>query len=184
MAIIYELWVECLVAADAEHLAHHFNHWKHTLLNGQTVTWAATLDPYRDLPTAVSISSNQVYYSHIRNLAAALILTEAALHLYQHLRSAPPFRYARVDWEAGHIPLTDLPEWLEPYDDKGHTLPFECVIDDELYHTLDRPRRFTPFRPGYWWRPYEGEIYRPLRSEDQPALNRLYDSFFKNTEVL
>ncbi len=98
------------------------------------------------------------------------------MHLYHHLLSAPPFRYARLDLEAANIPMNELKDYISVYPDGQRDLSIPCVVDDHLLEELGNPPGFRKFRDGYSWIPYRGESYRPLGSNDFPELLRLYKS--------
>jgi hypothetical protein len=173
MAIIFELWAECLDQPTAQAFVQHFSHLHFTLLTGRVIQWQTSLEQHSTAGTSISGSSADLSSYGVRSLQDALEATEVGLRLYHHLKSAPAFRFARIDWEAGNIPLRDLPEFVETWASGERQLSLECVVDDELYQDLGAPQHFVPFRPGYWWRTYSGEIYRPLHSNEQKVLNQL-----------
>lgn len=104
--------------------------------------------------------------------------TEAGLRLYAHLKTGPPFTFARVAWEAANVPASDLGEYLIRLPNGACRLDLECVLSDDLYIKLGSPEACHPFRPEYWWTRYTGERYQPLYSNDQVALNALCRQLF------
>lgn len=111
-------------------------------------------------------------------LKSVLDTTESGLRLLHHLKTGPPFRYARVGWEAGLIPMDDLNEWKAPVLPGECRMEIECVMNDLLYRELGSPKFCFAFREGYWWTRYQGERYLPLCENDQPALKALSRSLF------
>ena len=105
-------------------------------------------------------------------------MTEAGLHLFHHLKTAPPFRFARAAQESSLIRLAELADFFEK-DLRGVThTSLDCVLDQELYDQLGQPTLFGPFRPGYFWHHYTGEVYKPMGSNDQPALDDICRKLF------
>jgi hypothetical protein len=173
MAIIFELWAECHDPLSAQALVAHFADQHETLLTGRTIVWQAGLEPSAADQHAVTVWSPDLSRFGVRTIQDVVETTEAGLRLYHRLLLAPDFRFARADWQAGNIPLADLPEWVDVWAGGERHLDLDCVMDDALYQELGAPRYYTQFRPGYWWHPYRGERYRPLHSSDQHDLNRL-----------
>jgi hypothetical protein len=173
--IVFEMWAECAGEDECRALAEHFDGLRHTLLTGREVRWEASAE----LPElAVSVLSADLSSSGVRTLTDALETSEAGLRLYAHLRSAPPFRFARVAFEAGITPMKRLGGHVIPLRTKGSRLDVECVMDDALYRQLGSPNFCAEFRPGYWWTYYRGESYRPLLADDQPALKEIRRGLF------
>ena len=176
MAIVFELWAECATDADCENLVKHFDGFKADLLTGRTIFFHAG-HPYH-WKTSMCVSSRDLSNAGVRNILDAIETTEAGLRLYHHLKSGPPFRFARVAWEASLIPMAELNEYVAPLLPAECRLEIECVMDDALYRQLGSPAWCFPFRQGYWWTRYRGERYLPLGSNDQPALDNLRSSLF------
>jgi hypothetical protein len=177
MAIIFELWAECRDDEGARRLVEHFDGLSHTLLTGKTITWSAGVDQVWGIPSAVSIYSLDLSRRGVCSLTDALEATEGGLRLLHHLMAAPDFRYARLDWEAGCIPMAELPEWVTTRaDGRDRDLNIQCVIDETLWVALGQPLDMPPFRPGYRWKRYQGEVYRPLGSVDHPELRHLRET--------
>ena len=178
MALIFELWAECRDSQGLSRLAEHFCGVSHTLLSGRTIAWApAIVGPPHYVP-GLSVCMPGLSNRGVRTVSDALEVTEAGLRAYHHLLGAPPFCYARVEWEAANIPMSDLPDFVSTLATGERRLSLSCVTDSALWEELGRPMDFTPFRPGYVWRPYGGESYRPLGSNDHPELWRLRNELF------
>jgi hypothetical protein len=181
MAIIFELWAECGDEAACAALVEHFASFECQLLSGRTLKWHASVDG--SLATAATVWSPDLSRRGVRTVQDAIETTEAGLHVYHHLKSGPDFVFARAGWEAGAVPLSDLPEYLTSQPDGQCRLDVECALDDATYQRLGSPRFCYPFRPGYWWTRYSGETYRPLYSNDEEGLNErcrsLFPEYFK-----
>lgn len=178
MAIIFELWAECKDEQSISVLAHHFEGFKPILSTGREIALFVEIINKAPNRFALRVSLTGLSRSGVRTLQDALETTEVGLQLYYHLKSAPDFRYARVDWEAENITLTDLPEWIETMHDGEKRFQIECVVYNELYEQLGKPKFCHPFRSGYWWTRYKGESYRPLYSGDQKSLNEFCRKLF------
>jgi hypothetical protein len=77
--------------------------------------------------------------------------SEAGFLLYEHLRSAPPFRYAIVGWE-----VDGFAEEQELDSADLQTLD-GLVLSREFCERLDCFSKFEPFASKYFWLPYRGE---------------------------
>jgi len=178
VAIIFELWAECADRRACEMFASHFHGLVFDLQTGTRIQWQAAVEELPPDVVGVCAWAPELSRSHVRSVEDALEATEAGLRLYKHLTTAPPFRFARIDWEARNIPVRDLKDFVESLDTTERRLGIECVLDDELYEALGAPKFCYPFREGYRWTRYRGEIYRPLYSNDQPTLNELCRRLF------
>jgi hypothetical protein len=88
---------------------------------------------------------------------SAYLMTELGILLYQHLKLAPAFRYALVGVEVDEFrTYSELQAELPNLHFPG------LVLADAIYQAKRLPRTFQPFSLGYFWQPYEGEVYRPL----------------------
>ncbi len=165
MAIVFELWVECATDTDCDNLIKHFDGHSATLLSGRSDLLQGRDCYVYSQGTAMRVWSPDC---HAAGLQGALDLTESGLRLYHHLKNTPPFRYGRVAWEAGCVPMADLEHWVQEIKPGECRLEVECVMDEALYAQLGQPRFCYPFRDGYWWTRYQGQAYSPLQSNDQP----------------
>jgi len=174
MAIVFEMWAECATAEDCRVLVGHFDGLRMTLLTGRTVTWKSEV-----VPSSAAAMRGWSPDLTSGGLNGVLERTESGLRLYHHLKEGPAFRFARVAWEAGCVPMADLPHYVDASYKPGKCrLEVECVVDEALYRQLGSPEFCFPFREGYWWTRYGGESYAPLNSPDQSALNELLRSLF------
>jgi hypothetical protein len=179
MPFLFALWVECNSEQENLFLAQHFNSFQPVLTSKQKLNISIEIinEPAKSF-FAVQIIPLDLSRFGVRTLVDALVCTEVGLLLYHHLKTAPDFQFARVDWEPQLITMKELSEWLEPMATGEYRLPLNCVMSDNLYNQLGKPRFFFPFRKGYWWNKYDGETYRPLNSGDQPGLTNLHRQLF------
>jgi hypothetical protein len=77
--------------------------------------------------------------------------SEVGFLLYEHLKSAPFFRYAMVGLEVdGFLEESEFKTTdLNRYDG--------IVLSKDFYESLDVQYELEEFSPGYYWRPYLGE---------------------------
>lgn len=88
----------------------------------------------------------------------AYLMTHLGLAFYQRLKTAPSFRYALVGVEVDEFRTYN--ELLEEED-----LDFPgLVLSESLWQEMGSSPVFQPFSSGYVWKPYEGEVYKPLIS--------------------
>lgn len=73
---------------------------------------------------------------------------QLAIFLYEHLRTAPPFRFAVVGLECHEFEVF-IRGALEAFDG--------LVVSRQIYHEAGRPREFQPFAPGYFWVPFTAQ---------------------------
>ena len=71
---------------------------------------------------------------------------EFILFLYEHLRRAPPFRFAVAGIECHDFSLCDRDGRLSPIDG--------LVICDQVFVDAGSPAAFQPFAAGYHWIPF------------------------------
>ncbi len=89
---------------------------------------------------------------------SAYLMTKLGIALYQRLRSAPDFRYAIVGLE-----VDEFRTYSELIEEAPAALSFPgLVLSDAVWQSMRSPSTLRPFSPGYFWQPYEGEVYRPL----------------------
>ncbi len=77
--------------------------------------------------------------------------TEIGFLLYEHLKSAPSFRYAAVGWEV--VEFRNFSE-LESSDLE---ILDGLVLSKEMWERLGGSSSLESFGPDYYWRPYRGE---------------------------
>lgn len=157
MAWIFSLSAECGVDENnAKYFAQHFEGIAWTLSNGRRCQCCA--DVFQDLEENwwCRVCPTNLSEVGIDTPEGAYSMTELGILLYQRLQSSPPFRYALVGVEVDEFRtyselMEDLPDLSIP----GLTLAIE--VGRGLTASS-----FRPFRPGYIWQPYEGEVYNPL----------------------
>jgi len=180
MAIVFELYVECLEKSDADNIASHFSNFKFELLNGTAVSVHVTQQFGSNGAFGVAVFPKLGLSLGIRSLQNALDCTEAGLRLYKYLQEAPKFDFAHVGIEAEQTSMADLSNFIHPIGTLGSEtwMNLQCVVSDNLYEKLGRPKYFREFRPGYMWNRYCGENYSPLFSKDQEGLNSVCKQLF------
>jgi len=101
-------------------------------------------------------------------------MTELGIFLYQHLWYAPDFRYALVGLE-----VEEFRTYSELMSTNSHVdLDFPgLVLHKKLWQQMIYPPGFQIFALNYFWKPYEGEFYKPLMvsTELKDQLNDLLD---------
>jgi hypothetical protein len=149
MAWIFSLSAECGPQQEAaEAVANHFRGLTVTLEDGSSYPcgtgtfhdgegWWATVCP------------DGVTRNGINNEQERQQLTAISIALYEHLRSAPAFRYALVGVEVDGF------RYFRELDDDVVTMDFNgLVVSDAVWNHLGSPTIFVPFKPGYRWRPF------------------------------
>ena len=81
--------------------------------------------------------------------------SEAGFLLYEHLKNAPPFRYAIVGWEVDGFADAEELDTADLQALNG------LVLSQEFCERLDCFSTLEPFAPKYYWRPYRGEKWQP-----------------------
>ena len=74
--------------------------------------------------------------------------------------------------------MSDLAQYMEPVQTGERRLAVECVMDESLYRRLGKPEFCHPFRNGFVWTRYYGEVYKPLYANDQAELNSMCKKLF------
>lgn len=99
-------------------------------------------------------------------------MTKVGLLLYRRLRSAPSFRYALVGVEVDEFRTYSE---LVTADGESDIVVAGLVLAEEVWQQMGCPVGFRSFKSGYFWKPYEGEVYSPLKasSELREKLNEL-----------
>ena len=156
MAWIFSLSAECGNKLTAEQFASYFDRvsWA---LSGGSLSQCRT-EIFQDLEDNWWCRVSPAYVSEmeIDTPEMAYQMTETGIFLYQHLRSAPTFRYALVGVEVDEFRTHS--ELL-----KESILEFPgLVLAESIWQTVGSPPAFRSFSSGYVWKPYEGEVYKPL----------------------
>ncbi|BAU14574.1 hypothetical protein LEP3755_51230 [Leptolyngbya sp. NIES-3755] len=160
MAWVFSLSIECgSEKTRAEDCAHYFDglslqrsdqqihHCSASLFQDLEENWWCRVCP--DKLSEIGIDAPQMAY----------VMTELGILLYRHLQSAPPFRYALAGVEVDEF--RTYSELQEDAAVLGVLFP-GLVLSEETWRSLSCPSAFRPFRSGYVWKRYEGEVYRPL----------------------
>lgn len=158
MTWIFGLSAECGEEyAIAEQFAHHFDNVSWILSNGSQTQCHA--DIFQDIEENwwCRICPSEISGVGINTSETAYLMTELGILLYQRLRSAPTFRYALVGVEVDEF--RTYRELLE--ETSTPTFP-GLVLAGTLWQKMGESTAFRPFSSGYVWKPYEGEVYKPL----------------------
>lgn len=171
MAWVFSLSAECdSEQVAAEQFAHHFDDVSWVLSNGSQSQCHAEIFPDIEKNWWCRVCPSGISRVGIDTPETAYLLTELGILLYQHLRSAPPFRYALVGMEVDEF--RTYGELLE----ESHTPSFPgIVLAETVWQAIGSSPTFRPFSLGYVWKPYEGEVYKPLMtsSDLKDKLNEL-----------
>lgn len=158
MAWMFSLSAECgSDQSTAEQFAQHFEASSLPLSNGSQSQCYNTI--FQDISENwwCRICPDGMSEIGVEAPEAAYSMTELGLLLYQHLRSAPPFRYALVGIEVDEFRTFD--ELL----DESSTLHVPgLVLSTSTWQSIGEPTTFRAFSSGYVWQLYEGEAYKPL----------------------
>ncbi|MBO3457789.1 hypothetical protein G7B40_021725 [Aetokthonos hydrillicola Thurmond2011] len=160
MAWVFSLSAECGQDQDAaERFSNHFKSISWVLSNGFQSQCFTTIFQDIDSNWWCRVCPNGISELGIESPDSAYLMTELGILLYQHLHlpSAPSFRYALVGVEVDEFRtyselLNESPDLRFP----------GLVLSDRIWQAIASPSRFRPFRAGYVWQPYEGEVYKPL----------------------
>lgn len=178
MAIIFDIYIECITPGEREAIRSHFEGLSFELQTGKITHWHYAPEESQGM-YGCSLWSPELSRAAVRTLADAIECTEAGIRLYQHLHQGPDFYFARVAWEATLIEASYLEDFMKWEESSGDCrLTIECVFTEALYEQLGKPKYCKAFRPGYVWTGYRGEEYHPLGSNDQTQLNHLYRDYF------
>lgn len=158
MAWVFSLSAECgTEKSQAERFAEHFKDLILTIDNG--IESQCQADIFADVegnwwcrvcPSGLSeigIDAPEIAY----------LMTELGILLYQRLRSAPAFQYGIVGVE-----VDEFRTYSELIDDPMVASLPGIVVDRDIWQLLGSPIALRSFDTGYFWKPYEGEVYKPL----------------------
>ena len=171
MAWMFSLSAECgAQQAVAEQFSHHFDQVSWVLSNGSQSQCYVGI--FQDIEENwwCRVCPSSVSEIGIDTPDSAYLMTELGILLYQHLQSAPVFRYALVGVEVDEF--RTYSELLE----ESSTLAFPgLVLAQTIWQAMGSSPGFRRFSPGYVWKPYEGEVYKPLMasSDLKSKLNAL-----------
>lgn len=158
MAWVFSLSAECgSEQGTAEQFAKHFEDTSWFLSNGSQPQCRTTI--FQDIDENWWCRVCPVGMSEIGIEApdSAYLMTELGILLYQHLQSAPTFRYALVGLEVDEFRMFN-----ELLDEAPNLSMPGLVVSDKTWQAIGAPSTFRTFSSGYVWQPYEGEAYKPL----------------------
>lgn len=170
MVWMFSLSAECgTQQAVAEQFSQHFDAVSWILSNGSS--FQCRVGIFQDIednwwcrvcPTSVSEIG-------IDTPETAYLMTELGILLYQRLQSAPTFRYALVGVE-----VDEFRTYSELLEESSLAFP-GLVLAQTIWQAIGSSAGFRSFSPGYVWKPYEGEVYKPLMasSDLKNKLNEL-----------
>ncbi|HAX76679.1 MAG TPA: hypothetical protein DCY88_12760 [Cyanobacteria bacterium UBA11372] len=160
MAWIFSLSAECgSNQDDAESFAKHFHEVSWQLSNGvESKCSAETFEDSED-NWWTRVCPGSISQVGIQTPEDAYQMTELGIYLYKYLQSAPRFRYALVGVEVDEF--RTYSELLTPPHELNVYSP-GLVLAETLWQLIGCPMSFRFFASGYVWKPYEGEVYKPL----------------------
>ena len=171
MAWLFSLSAECGVEqAAVEKFAHHFDKIPWVLSNGSQHQTRNGIFQDVEENWWCRICPSGISELGIDTPENAHLMTELGILLYQHLRSAPAFRYALVGVE-----VDEFRTYSELLKESSHLAFPGLVLSNAVWQAVNLPSVFRPFSLGYVWKPYEGEVYKPLMasSDLKNKLNEL-----------
>lgn len=157
MAWMFTLSAECgREQAGAEQFAQHFEELSWVLSNGKQSQCHTSI--FQDIEENwwCRVCPSGVSELGIDTPESAYLMTELGILLYQRLRSAPPFRYALVGVE-----VDEFRTYSELIEEPSLAFP-GLVLAETVWQLTGSSSAFRPFSPRYVWKPYEGEVYKPL----------------------
>ncbi|MEM9214489.1 MAG: hypothetical protein AAGD25_09100 [Cyanobacteria bacterium P01_F01_bin.150] len=158
MAWVFSLSVECgSDQSTAEQFAGHYEDISWSLSNGTQSKCLSTLFQDIDEHWWCRICPNGISEIGIEAPESAYLMTELGILLYQHLQSAPAFRYALVGLE-----VDEFRTFEELLDETSIFNMPGLVLSNNIWQLMGSPTTFRSFSPDYVWQPYEGETYKPL----------------------
>ena len=163
MAWVFSLSAECgTEQSQAEKFAEHFRGLTWTLDHG--IQSQCQTDIFTDIEGNwwCRVCPSGLSQIGIDAPESAYLMTELGILLYQRLRSAPTFRYGIVGVE-----VDEFRTYSELIDDPMVVSLPGIVIDQDIWQSLGSPPAFRNFATGYCWKPYEGEVYKPLSTSSE-----------------
>lgn len=158
MMWMFSLSAECgSDERNAHKFAQYFEGMTWTLSNGQQCHCHA--DIFQDIEENwwCRVAPSNLSEVGIDSPASAYVMTEVGILLYQHLRFAPPFRYALVGVE-----VDEFRTYSELIEDSSNLSSPGLVLARDIQQELGILPVFRSFTPSYVWQPYAGEVYNPL----------------------
>lgn len=158
MAWVFSLSAECGARQEAaEKFSKHFEDVSWTLSSGLRSQCRTTIFQDIDENWWCRVSPSGITEIGIEAPDSAYLMTELGILLYQHLQSAPAFRYALAGLE-----VDEFRTFNELLDESSSPNFPGLVLSDATWQSIGSPSAFRSFSSGYVWQPYEGEVYKPL----------------------
>ncbi len=157
MAWVFSLSAECGTKLfEAEQFAQYFNEISWVLSNGIHSQCRAAI--FQDLEENwwCRVCPSGISEIGIDQTESADLMTEIGIFLYQALRLAPRFRYALVG-----IEVDEFRTYSELIEDSTLVFP-GLVLSENVWQATGSSSVFHSFSLGYVWKPYQGEVDRPL----------------------
>jgi len=157
MAWVFSLSAECgTKQSEAQQFAQYFNEISWVLSNGKHSQCRA--ESFQDIEENwwCRVCPSGISEIGIDTPESAYLMTEIGIFLYQSLRFAPPFRYALVGME-----VDEFRTYSELIEEPALVFP-GLVLAEAVWQATGASSVFRSFSLGYVWKPYEGEVYRPL----------------------
>ncbi|PSB56366.1 hypothetical protein [Chamaesiphon polymorphus] len=158
MAWVFSLSAECgTEQSQTEKFANHFRDLTWTIDNG--IQSQCQVDIFTDVEGNwwCRVCPSGLSQIGIDAPESAYLMTELGILLYQRLRFAPPFRYGIVGVE-----VDEFRTYSESICDPTVANLAGIVVDRDMWQLLGSPSALRSFATGYFWKPYEGEVYKPL----------------------
>ncbi|MEG4216834.1 hypothetical protein QUA27_15690 [Microcoleus sp. Pol14C6] len=157
MVWVFSLSAECgTKQSEAQQFAQYFNKTFCVLSNGRVSQCRAEI--FQDIEENwwCRVCPSGISEIGIDTPESAYLMTEIGRFLYLRLRFAPPFRYALVGME-----VDEFRTYSELIEEPGWAFP-GLVLAEAVWQATGASSVFQSFSLGYVWKPYEGEVYRPL----------------------
>lgn len=163
MAWIFSLSAECgTEQAAAEQFSQHFDKVSWIVSNGSQSQCHTGI--FQDIEENwwCRVCPSGISEVGIDTPESAYLMTELGILLYQRLLVAGPFRYALVGVEVDEFrTYSELLEESSPSPFPG------LVLAETVWQAGGSSSEFRPFSSGYVWKPYEGEVYKPLMASSE-----------------
>ncbi|GET37244.1 hypothetical protein [Microseira wollei] len=158
MAWIFSLSAECGdQQAAAAQFSQHFDNISWTISNGSQAQCSAEI--FQDIEENwwCRVCPSNISKVGVDTPETAYLMTELGILLYQRLQSAPTFRYALVGVE-----VDEFRTYSELLEESSNLAVPGLVLAETVWQAVGSPPAFRRFSSAYVWKPYEGEVYRPL----------------------
>lgn len=160
MAWIFSLSAECGPnREDAERFSDYFKEIVWLLSSGVESKCSTNIFQDSEDNWWSTVSPSGISKVGVATPVDAYQMTEIGILLYESLQSAPSFRYALVGIEVDEFRTYSE---LMTADNKLDISCSGLVLAETLWQLASCPAGFRFFAPGYVWKPYEGEVYKPL----------------------